>query len=94
MCVRVGESPTPRVVQGGLRGLAPLSTVALVEGQTLLPGACHDLQVPGRVLGGAQVPDPVHPAAAGVGHVQNLPHRIHRQVVLMGRAGAGYTTGR
>lgn len=80
---------TSRVAERGVGGLPALAAVALVEGQTLLPRPRHHLQVARGVFRLAEVPDAVHPATAGVGHVEDLAHGVHGQVVLVGGAGAG-----
>lgn len=80
---------TSRVVERSLRGLPALAAVALVEGEALLAGARHYFQVSGRIFGLAKVPHAVNPATGGVRHVEDLPHRVHGQVVLVSGAGAG-----
>lgn len=82
-------SHTSRVVERSLRGLPALAAVALVEGETLLAGAGHHFQVARRIFGLAEGPHAVNSPAGGVRHVENLPHRVHGQVVLVSGAGAG-----
>ena len=63
--------------------------MALVEGETLVARARHHLHVADRVAWLSQALQPVHLPAAGVGQVERLVHRVHGQVVLVCRTGAG-----
>lgn len=78
---------TSRVVERRFSGLPALPAVALVERQALLSRPRHYFKVACRILGLPEVPHSVHPAAAGVRHVEDLTDRVHGQIILVRRAG-------
>lgn len=57
----VGSGPTFWPSEQGFRGLAPIPTVGLVKGQTVLPGPCHHLRVTLQFLDPRQDRGPVDP---------------------------------
>ncbi len=80
---------TPGVTERRFSGLASIAALVRVEGCALLPAASHHLHVPAEIFGFSQSLQTVQLPAASIRQVERLAHRIHRQVVLMSRAGAG-----
>lgn len=80
--------PTSGVIECGFSGLPSFSAVALIERQTLLSRPSYNLKVSRWIFRLTEVPDSVNSSAAGVGHVQDFPHRIHCQIVLVSRTSA------
>jgi hypothetical protein len=81
----VGSGPTFWPSEQGLRGLAPIPTVGLVKGQTVLPGPCHHLRVTLQFLDPRQDLGPVDPPRVGVGHIQLPSHWVGGQVIAVSR---------